>query len=81
MTWSDEVEAENIRAAEEATTPEVGDIVRIGMGHKQWRVQSFWTSAATNFRYASLGPLDSIGYSTTSADPERLTIVTKAGES
>lgn len=59
----------------------VGDIVRLGMGHKQWRVQGFWTSLSTGVRYASLGPVDSVGYSTTSADPARLTVVTKAGAS
>ena len=64
------------------STPDigVGDTVRIGKGHKQWRVQSFWTSAVGD-RYASLGPLDSTGYSTTSADLFRLTVVTKAGAS
>lgn len=56
----------------------VGDIVRIGRGDRLWRVQSFWTSQATQIQYAALGPVDSIGYSTTSANPARLVVVTKA---
>ena len=59
-------------------TLEVGDIVRVGKGARLWRVQSFWTAQATGVTYASLGPTDTVGYSTTSAHPDQLTIVTKA---
>jgi len=59
----------------------VGDVVRIGKGKRLWRVQSFWTAPATGVTYAALGPADSVGYSTTSASPDRLTIVTKAAAS
>lgn len=63
------------------TDIEVGDIVRIGKGKRLWRVQSFWTAKATGVTYAALGPLDSTGYTTTSADLFRLTVVTKADAS
>jgi len=56
---------------------EVGDVVRIGKGKRLWRVQSFWTAKPTGVTYAALGPTDTVGYSTTSANPDRLTIVTK----
>ena len=59
----------------------VGDVVRIGNGKRLWRVQSFWTAKATGVTYAALGPTDTIGYSTTSAILDRLTVVTKADAS
>jgi hypothetical protein len=55
---------------------EVGDSVRIGKGKTLWTVLGFWTGH-DGIRYASL--FGGGGYSGTSADPDRLTIVTKAG--
>ena len=60
---------------------QVGDIVRVGKGKRLWRVQSFWTAPANGVTYAALGPTDTVGYSTTSANPDRLTIVTKGSAS
>ena len=58
---------------------QVGDIVRVGKGKTLWRVHKFWTHAPTGTRFAALR--GGGGYSTTSASPDRLTVVTKAGAS
>jgi len=58
---------------------EVGDVVRIGKGKRLWRVEGFGTYGVySRQKYVALEPLD--GYTKASADPDRLTVVTKAGE-
>jgi hypothetical protein len=53
--------------------PRIGDVVRVGKGKKTWRIESFWTGYAPGEALARLVPVD--GYTATSADTTRLTLV------
>lgn len=55
------------------TAARVGDVVRVGKGRKLWRVESLWPGDDETL--ARLEPLD--GYSHTSAELTRLTIVAR----
>lgn len=63
-------------AADQDTTPRVGDTVRIGKGRKLWRIESFWPGHPAGTKLARLVPLE--GYTATSADLERLVIIERA---
>jgi len=59
---------------------EVGDVVRIGKGKTEYTVTGFAEfKSITGKAYVTLHPL--VGYTSASAAPERLTVVTKAGAS